>query len=187
MSNAIVTCILTAHNHILPNMQDHVLQLMQSIQFRNVLLFSMAITYHYIGEDDTLTQNHLDGYEAMGFDIKLLTQDQKKRLFTIKTNMQIHMSVSGDSFTWAKYGQKILPGSLSLTSKNKVRLHGTFQGCLIEFICIDLDGNLSFTLNPFTSSKLDNYLSTLSQGLSETMEKGSIFDQHMMNAKSKDN
>jgi hypothetical protein len=38
----------------------------------------MVITNHFIGEDVALAKNSLDGYEAMGFDVKLLTQDQEQ-------------------------------------------------------------------------------------------------------------
>jgi hypothetical protein len=43
------------------------------------------------------------------------------------------------------------------------------------------------TLNPLTAPKLDHYLSTLFEGLSETetANKGKIFDQHMLHEKSK--
>jgi hypothetical protein len=40
-------------------------------------------------------------------------------------------------------------------------------------------------LNPFTASKLDQYLSSLQEGLSETANKGKIFDQQMLHQKSK--
>jgi hypothetical protein len=40
-------------------------------------------------------------------------------------------------------------------------------------------------LNPLTASKLDHYLSTLFEGLSETANKGEMFDQHVWNEKSK--
>jgi hypothetical protein len=40
-------------------------------------------------------------------------------------------------------------------------------------------------LNPLTASKLDHYLSTFFEGLSETANKGKIFDQHVWNEKSK--
>ncbi len=56
---------------------------------------------------------------------------------------------------------------------------------LIEFLCTDLDGNLSSTLNPLTASKLDHYLSSLQEGLLETANKGKIFDQQMLHQKSK--
>ncbi len=72
-----------------------------------------------------------------------------------------------------------------LTSNNKAGLHQTFQNSLIEFLHTDLDGILSFSLNPFTASKLDHYLSTLFEGLSETANKGEMFHQHMLNDKSK--
>ena len=56
---------------------------------------------------------------------------------------------------------------------------------LIEFICTDLEGNLSFTLNPLTASKLDHSLLTWPEGLSETANKDKEFDQHVWNEKRK--
>jgi hypothetical protein len=44
--NSIVTCILTAQNHILSDMQDWLLQIMQLIQYPHVSLFSTVITNH---------------------------------------------------------------------------------------------------------------------------------------------
>jgi hypothetical protein len=73
-----------------------------------------------------------------------------------------------------------------LTNHNNVGLHQTFWDSLIEFLCTDSDGNLSSTLNPFTASELDHYLSRLFEGLSETANKGKIFDQHLLNEQSKD-
>ncbi len=40
-------------------------------------------------------------------------------------------------------------------------------------------------MNPLTASKLDHYLSRLHEGLSETANKGEIFDQQMSNQKIK--
>jgi hypothetical protein len=40
-------------------------------------------------------------------------------------------------------------------------------------------------LDPLTASKLDHYLSTLFEGLSDSANKGKRFDQHMLNEKSK--
>jgi hypothetical protein len=101
----------------------------------------------------------MDGYEAMGFDVTQSTQDEEQSLFTMKTNMPISMLVYGDSFQWTKYSYHILPSNLDLTSNNKASLHQTFWNSLIEFLCTDLDGNLSSTLNPLTASKLNHYLS----------------------------
>ncbi len=100
--------------------------------------------------------------------------------------MPIPLLVYGDSFQWAKYGHHILPPSLDLTSLNKGSLHQTFRNSLIEFLGTDLDGNLSSTLNPLTASRLDQYLSSLQEGLSETANKDAIFDQQMLHQKSKD-
>ncbi len=41
-------------------------------------------------------------------------------------------------------------------------------------------------MNPLTASKLDHYLSILFEGLSETANKGEMFDQHLLNEQSKD-
>ncbi len=95
--------------------------------------------------------------------------------------MPIPMLVYGDSFQWAKYGHHI--PSIDMTSLNKAGLHQTFWNSLIEFLRTDLDGNLSFTLNPLTTSRLDQYLSSLQEGLSETANKGKILDQHLLNEK----
>jgi hypothetical protein len=97
------------------------------------------------------------------------------------------MFVYGDSFQWAKYGHHILPSSLDWTNHNKGSLHRTFQNSLIECLRTDLDGNLSSTLNPLTPSKLDYYLSSLQEGLSETANKGKIFDQQMLHRKARFN
>ncbi len=85
--------------------------------------FSTVITNHFIGEDFLLSQDSMDGYEAMGFDLTQSSQDEEQHLFTIKTNMPIPMVVYGDSFQRAKYGHLILPSNLDLTSNNKAGLH----------------------------------------------------------------
>ncbi len=122
----------------------------------------------------------------MGFDVTQLTHDVEQSSFTIKTDMSIPMLVYGDFFQWAKYGHHILLPSLDLTSLNKADLHQFFWVSLIQFLCTDLDGNLSSTLNPLTASKLDHYLSKLFEGLLETANKGKNFDQHLLNEQSKD-
>jgi hypothetical protein len=121
----------------------------------------------------------------MGFDVTQSIQDEEKSVFTIKTNMPIPMLVYGDSFQWAKHGHHILLPCIDLKKHNNVGLHQTFWNSLIEFLRTDLDGNLSSTLNPLTASRLDQYLSSLQEGLSETANKGRIFDQHLLNEKTK--
>jgi hypothetical protein len=96
-------------------MQDFLPQLMQLIQLHQMSSFSTVITNHFIGEDFYLSQHSLNGYEAMGFDVTQLTQDEEQSLFTIKTNMPLPILLYGDSFQWAKYGHDILPSNLDLT------------------------------------------------------------------------
>jgi hypothetical protein len=94
------------------NMQDPLLQLMKLIQYPHMSSSFTVITnhfIHFIGEDFYLSQHSMDGYEAMGFDVTQLTQDEEQSLFTIKTNMPIPMLVYEDSFQWEKYGHHILP------------------------------------------------------------------------------
>ncbi len=121
--NTIVTFTLTSRNHMMSNMQDQLLQLMQVIQYRHVSSFSTIITNHFIGEEFCIGQTSINGYETMGFDVTQLPQDEEQRLFTIKTDMPIPMLVYGDSFQWAKYGHHILLPSLNLTRLNKASLH----------------------------------------------------------------
>jgi hypothetical protein len=107
--NLIVTCILTAQNHIMSNIQDHLLQLIQLIQYPHVSSFFTVITSYFLGEIFNLSHHSMDSYEAMGFDVTQLTQDEEQSLFTIKTIMPIPMLVYGDAFQWEKYGHHILP------------------------------------------------------------------------------
>jgi hypothetical protein len=64
---------------------------MQLIQYCHVSLFSTVIINHFIEDNVYLSQHSMDGYEAMGFDVTQLTQDEEQSLFTIKTNMPIPM------------------------------------------------------------------------------------------------
>jgi hypothetical protein len=103
---------------MMSNMQDQLLQLVQSIQNCHASSFSTVITNEFIGEEFCLGETSINGYVAMGFDVTQLTQDEEQSLFTIKTNMPIPMLVYEDSFQWAKYGHHILPSSLDLTNHN---------------------------------------------------------------------
>jgi hypothetical protein len=54
-------------------------------------LLSTVITNEFIGEEFCLGQTSINGYEAMGFDVTQLTQDEEQSLFIIKANMPIPM------------------------------------------------------------------------------------------------
>ncbi len=88
-NNTIVTCMLTARDHILSNMQDRVLQIMQLIQFCHVFRFLVTITNNFIGNNVGITKWSLAGYKAMGFDVTPLTQDTNKNLFSFGTEYPI--------------------------------------------------------------------------------------------------
>ncbi len=110
-SATIVTCLLTARNHILLNMQDQILQIVQLIQYRISHLFSMAIHNDFIEEEVTLDENSVCGYKMMGF--KTISEDEESQIFYLRLEVPIPFSVFGDSYFWAKYGHHILPSILS--------------------------------------------------------------------------
>jgi hypothetical protein len=56
---------------------------MQLIEYHHVSLFSTVITIHFNEEGFCISQTAINGYEAMGFDVTQLTQDEEQRLFTI--------------------------------------------------------------------------------------------------------
>jgi hypothetical protein len=81
---------------------------------------------------------------------------------------------------WRKRKTKVCLPSLHCS-----RISRIYLGNFIRKHLNVLDENLSFSLNPLTASKLDHFLSTLFEGLSETANKGKMFDQHVWNEKSK--
>ncbi len=57
---------------------------------------------------------------------------------------------------------------------------GVFQhNVLRQFLCIDLDGNVSTSLTPPTEAKLKEYLSTLFEGMSDTKTQGKTFEEYV--------
>ena len=82
--DTIVTCMLTERNHILLNLQDRVLQLMQLIQNQNYATFSTSITNNFIGVDVQLSKMSMNGYKSMGFDVRSLTQDWEQEQLSWK-------------------------------------------------------------------------------------------------------
>jgi hypothetical protein len=137
-------------NHIMSNMQDRLLQLMQLIQYPHVSLFSTIITNHFIGEEFCLGQTSIDGYKAMGFDVTQLTF-----IYNKDKHANTYVSVWG-LFPVGKIWSSHSTVSLDLTNHNKGSLYKTFWNSLIEFLRTDLDGNLSSTLNPLTASRLNH-------------------------------
>jgi hypothetical protein len=167
--------MLTARDHILSNMQDCVLQIMQLIQFCHAFKFSVTIMNNFIGNDVDITKWSLAGYEAMGFDVTPLTQDSNQNLFSFGTEYPIPVVFYYDRYTWAKYGKIILTSTISLEEREKTALHLTFWNSCQQFLCIDLNGNLSSSPSAHVKQRLGKYLSTLFEGQSETATKAEMF------------
>ncbi len=172
--STIVTCLLTARKHILLNMQDQILQIVQLIQYRINQLFSMVIRNNFIGEEVTLDENSVCGYKMMGF--KTMGEDEESN-FSLRLEVPIPFSVFGDSYSWAKYGHHILPSILSISSRKKVRFHDSFWKCLLALLQMDLDGNLYSTPNCHTSAKIEVYLSKFFPSHLNNQPSGSMSDQ----------
>jgi hypothetical protein len=77
-----VTCLLTERNHILLNMQDRILQIVQLIQYSINQLFSIVITNNFIGEEVTLDENSVCGYKMMGF--KTIGEDEESKILSLR-------------------------------------------------------------------------------------------------------
>ncbi len=70
-SNTVVTCSLTTRHHILSDMQDCLLQLLQLMQFWKTESFSLSLTNTVIGSDVKINQDSIHGYMGLGFDIAI--------------------------------------------------------------------------------------------------------------------
>ncbi len=173
-----MTRLLTARNHILSNMQDRILQIVQLIQYRIAKKFSMAIMNDWIGEEVTLDENSVCGHKMMGFQKN--SEDEEPKLFYLRLDVPIPFSVFGDSYSWAKYGHHILPSMLSISSREKVQLHDPFWKCLLALLQTDLEGNLNSTPNCHTSTKLESYLSNFFPSHLDNKTNGSRFDELLL-------
>jgi hypothetical protein len=167
-------------------MQDRVLQLMQLIQYRNYSNFSTSITNNFIGVDVQLGNVSLNGYESMGFDVRSLTQDRDQEQFTITTQTPIPLAIYDDRYTWVKYGRLILPQVWTLNERQNSQMLTTYRSFLRDFLRIDLEGNVSNTIDDSTKSKLSDYLSSLFEGLSQQAPKEKTFEEYMKIAKTKE-
>jgi hypothetical protein len=113
----------------------------------------------------------------MGFDVRSLTQDRDQDQFTIITQTPIPLALYDDRYTWAKYGRLILPQGLKLNEKQNSSIRSMYRTVLQDFLRIDLEGNISNTLDVSTKSKLNEYLSSVFKGLSETATTEETFEQ----------
>jgi hypothetical protein len=111
----------------------------------------------------------------MGF--QTMSQDEESNVFSLRSELPIPLSVLGDSYSWAKYGQHILPSIWSISSREKVQLHDPFWKCLLALLQMDLDGNLYSTPNCDTCAKIEVYLSKFFPNGLNNKASGSMFEQ----------
>jgi len=132
--------------------------------------------------DVQLSKISLNGYESMGFDVRSLTQDRDQEQFTITTQTPIPLSIYDDRYTWVKYGRLILPQVLKLNEVQNNTIRGMYRNFLGDFLRVDLESNITNTLDVSTKSKLNEYLSSLFKGLSETATTEKTSDEYLNTA-----
>jgi hypothetical protein len=147
-SNTVVTCSLTSRHHILFNMQDRLMQLLQLMQFWKTEPFSFSLTNKVIGSDVKINQDSIHGYMGLGFDMSNLNEDGSGGVYTIGINMPIRMVQYRDSFSWSKYCHHLFPNNLSRMILDNV--NELFCQNLTEFLQTDIDGYVDFSLNAIT-------------------------------------
>jgi hypothetical protein len=115
----VVTCMLTSRHHILLNMQDCLLQLVQLMQFGKNQSFLLVLTNKFVGSEVILSHDSLNGYQALGFDVQALggdvstsKQNMMEDEFTIHTDMPICIVQFSDAFMWSKYSSHLFPSDV---------------------------------------------------------------------------
>jgi hypothetical protein len=183
-SNTIVTCPLTTRQHILSNMQDCLLQLLQLLQFWKIESFFLSLKNTVIGSDVKVNQDSIHGYMGMGFDTSNFKEDGSDDVYTIGISMPICMVQFGDSFTWSKYSRCLFPNDFSkmmILEMNNV--DDLFHQNMTEFLQSDIDGSVYFLLNAITIQSLEKYLKTLYTPPLDIDQISSIWDQILWNPK----
>jgi hypothetical protein len=71
----VVICVLSSRIHIQSMMQDRVFQVLQLLQHKETGDYLMSLTNQFIGNDVIMNDSSISGYENMGFNVKLMTQD----------------------------------------------------------------------------------------------------------------
>jgi hypothetical protein len=154
---------------------------MQLIQYRDLKTFSTVITNNFIREDVSLKYYSLNCLMTMGF-VLLSTHDDEEKIFTLDTIKPISSALYDTLTMWWKYCDKIIPPNQTLKRLNKVSLHEPFCDSLVDYLHTDLDGNLSFMVNPHCVPKFTEYFLHLLKGMSETQLRVQIFDRTMENS-----
>jgi len=78
-----------------------------------------------------------------------------------------------------------LPEVFKLNEVQNSSILGMYHNFLRDFLRVDLEGHISKTLDVSTKSKLNEYLSSLCKGISETATKERTLDEYMNTAEKK--
>jgi hypothetical protein len=176
-SNTVVTCSLTTRHHILSNMQDCLMQLLQLMQFWNTESFAVSLTNKVIDSDVKISQDSIDGYEGLGFDISTFNEDGSDGGYTIGISMPICMVQYRDSFSWSKYCRRLFPFDLSRMILEMNNVDELFCQNMTGFLQTDIDGSVDFLLNATTIESLEKYLKTFYTPPLDIDQISSIWDQ----------
>jgi hypothetical protein len=89
--NTVVTCSLTTRNHILSNLQDRFIQLLQLMHYWKNESFSLSLTNTFFGSDVKINQDFIHGYMGLGFDMSNFNEDGSGDVYTFGISMPIRM------------------------------------------------------------------------------------------------
>jgi hypothetical protein len=180
--NTVVTCSLTTRNHILSNMQDCLIQLLQLMQYWKNEFFSLKLTNTVIGSDVEINQDSIHGYMGLCFDMSNFNQDSSGDVYTFGISMPICMVQYRDFFTWSKYSRHLFPNDLPnnfskmmISEMNYV--NDLFRQNMTEFLQTDIDRSFDFLLSAITIQSLEKYLKTFYTLRLDTDQITSIWDQ----------
>jgi hypothetical protein len=163
INTTVITSTLTTQHHILFNMQDCLLQLIQLMQYRMIEFFSVTLSNSVIGSDVTISQDSLDGFLALGFDKSQFDEDG--RGFTLSTMHPICIVQYHDLYTWAKYCQRLFPFNLSQVTNTG--LHESFRKIMIEFLQTNINQYSSYSVDQVILDKLQKFLQGMSSSSSD--------------------
>jgi hypothetical protein len=159
-SNTVVTCSLTTRHHILSNMQDCLIQLLQLMQYWKTEFFSLSLTNTVIDSVVKINQDSIHGYMGLGFDMSNFNEDGSDDVYIIGISMPIRMVQYHDSFTWSKYSCRLFLNDFSRMISEMNNVDELFRQNMTEFLHTDIDGSVEFSLNAITIQSLEKYLKT---------------------------
>jgi hypothetical protein len=169
-------------------MQDHLIQLLQLMQYWKNESFSLKLTNTVIGSDVRINQDSINGYMGLGFDMSNFNEDSTGDVYTFGISMPIRMVQYCDFFTWSTYSRCLFPNDLSndflkmmISEMNNV--DDLFHQNMTEFLQTDIDGSVDFLLNAITIQSLQKFLKPFYMPPLDIDQISSIWDQILYNPK----